>query len=243
MFFIIEFLAKLTLAPRKPVYLRRHWFDALVALIPIAGILRVIESAILAPLIRLLLGKGEHPQLTILAKRKLDQLAIISALIILIAAVLAYMFENGARGSPIQSFGDALWWAAATATTVGNQLYPVTVPGEILAFCLMLFALVVFSYLTSSIASAVIGGDAASAQADPESAQSAAQADEGQAGCATQLAQQATQSDQAAQAAQQGAQAARQDGHAGQGSIQITLSADELATLRAILARAGGQTS
>jgi len=49
---------------------------------------------------------------------------------------------------------------AATVTRVANQLYPVTTGGEIVAFLLMVYAVVVFAYLASSMASALIGGDA-----------------------------------------------------------------------------------
>ncbi len=62
---------------------------------------------------------------------------------LLLAAVLEYILENGASGGTITTFGQALWWGAATVTRVANQLYPVTTGGEIVAFLLMVYAIVV----------------------------------------------------------------------------------------------------
>src|SRR5579883_1247853 len=111
-FFIVEFLTKLALAPHKPTYLRCHWFDGVVALLPVCGVLRLIEVLLISPLLNLLRGEEVHPHLAILAKRKLGKLALISVLVILIVACLGYIFESGAKGATINTFGDALWWAA-----------------------------------------------------------------------------------------------------------------------------------
>jgi voltage-gated potassium channel len=242
-FFLGEFVAKFALAPHKPTYLRRHWVDALVALLPVCGVLRLIEVVLISPLIRVVRGEKPHPHLAILAKRKLDKLALTSVLVILIAACLAYIFENGAKGSPIQTFGDALWWAAATATTVGNQLYPVTIPGEILAFALMLFAIGVFSYLTSSLASALIGGDADETAKDSDRSDTSSQ-DQGAQGSPAPAQPGAKGVGPANTASAPSASAAAplsQPSHNGAGSV--TLSPDEIAALRALLDRVARDAS
>jgi voltage-gated potassium channel len=242
-FFIVEFGAKFALAPHKPTYLRRHWVDALVALLPVCGVLRLIEVVLISPLLRVIRGEKPHPHLAILAKRKLDKLALVSVLVILIVACLAYIFENGAKGSPIQTFGDALWWAAATATTVGNQLYPVTIPGEILAFALMLFAIGVFSYLTSSLASALIGGDADEAADDSDQSDTSgqAQASQGSPVPAQQGANRAGQTSAASAPRASAAATSSQPSHNGVGSV--TLSPDEIAALCALLDRVARDAS
>ncbi len=239
-FFIVEFVAKFALAPHKPTYLRCHWVDALVALLPICGVLRLIEVVLISPLIRVVRGEKPHPHLAILAKRKLDKLALISALVILIVACLAYIFENGVKGSPIQTFGDALWWAAATATTIGNQLYPVTIPGEILAFALMLFAIGVFSYLTSSLASALIGGDADEAADESDQSDTSSQ-DQGAPTLSQQGAKGAGQAD--ATAAPSASAAATSSQPSPNGAGGVTLSPDEIAALRALLDRVARDAS
>lgn len=170
--FALEFLIKLVLSPRKTHYLRRHWPDVIVVIFPFIGFLRLLAA--IPPIIRLIVvGPWDvEPYLRILRRRKLGKLIIISAIVLLIAATLEYLFEAGARGATIHSFGDAVWWAAATVTTIANELYPVTPGGEIVAFLLMLYAVGFFSYLTSSLVSVLVGGDA---QRDVTAAQGAEQ--------------------------------------------------------------------
>jgi voltage-gated potassium channel len=136
----------------------------LFGLVPFVGIVRLIPplKTLGAILIRLVLPERvmpEGPYVVALKKRQLGRLALVSAFVILIAGVLASYFESGARGASIHGFGDAVWWSAATATTVANQLYPVTTGGEIVAFALMVYAICIVAYLMSSLASILVAGD------------------------------------------------------------------------------------
>jgi voltage-gated potassium channel len=125
---VLQLVAQLILAPNKGLYLRRHWADVLAVVFPFVGVLKVV------PLVRTLLvvrlavfgGRGVGGYLAVLKKRHLGRLALVSALVVLIAAALEDICEVGAPGSTITTLGAALWWAAATLTTVGSQLYPVT---------------------------------------------------------------------------------------------------------------------
>ncbi|MDP8922010.1 MAG: potassium channel family protein [Chloroflexota bacterium] len=68
------------------------------------------------------------------------------------AATLVYLAERGGEGT-IQTFPDALWWAAATITTVGyGDVYPMTPAGRGVAFLLMLVGISVFGLLTARVA-------------------------------------------------------------------------------------------
>ncbi len=61
--------------------------------------------------------------------------------------------ERDGRG-PIQSFGDALWWALETITTVGyGDMYPATVEGRFVAVGLMLSGIAVIGVVTATFAS------------------------------------------------------------------------------------------
>jgi voltage-gated potassium channel len=57
------------------------------------------------------------------------------------------MFEVDAPESRITDYGEALWWAAATITTVGAATEPVTLGGRIVALALMLAGLVLLGYV------------------------------------------------------------------------------------------------
>ena len=64
--------------------------------------------------------------------------------------------ERG-HGGPIESFGDALWWAMATVMTVGyGDMYPVTAAGRLIATALMIAGIAVLGVVTASLASWLI---------------------------------------------------------------------------------------
>ena len=162
--FFLEFVAKFALAPVKRRYLRRHWLDVLVVLLPFLKFLRlarVLRATRALPVLRLLIfgGRGSESTLALLKRRRLGQLAIVSAMVVLIGAAAGFLLEADAPGSQIESFGDALWWAAALVTTVGSDLNPVTTGGRIVSFALMLYAIGVFSYFIGSIASVLVESD------------------------------------------------------------------------------------
>jgi voltage-gated potassium channel len=170
--FFVEFAVKFALAPSKRHYLRRHWLDALVVLVPFLRflrILRVLRVTRALPVFRLLVfgGRGSEGVLVLLKRRRLGQLALISVLVILIGAAVGFMLENEAPGSRMETFGDALWWSASLVTTVASEIYPVTPGGRILGFLLMLYAVGIFSYFIASIASVLVDMDARQAPEEP----------------------------------------------------------------------------
>ena len=70
----------------------------------------------------------------------------------LAGALLEYYVERDAGG--VSSFGDALWWAVVTATTVGyGDLSPVTSTGRVIAVVLMFVGIGVIGAFTATIAS------------------------------------------------------------------------------------------
>ena len=163
--FFVEFAVKFALAPTKRSYLRRHWLDALVVLVPFLRflrVLRVLRATRALPLFRLLVfgGRGSEGALLLLKRRRLGQLALISMLVILIGAAMGFMLEAGGPGGQVDSFGDALWWSAALVTTVGSEINPVTTGGRIVGFLLMLYAVGIFSYFIASIATVLVELDA-----------------------------------------------------------------------------------
>jgi voltage-gated potassium channel len=157
--FFVEFAAKFALAPVKRHYLREHWLDALIVLLPFLKILRlaqVLRATRALPAFRLLVygGRGSQSTLALLRRRRLGQ--------------LGFLIEGGAPGSPIEDFGDALWWSAALVTTIGSELYPVTAAGRILGFVLMIYAIGIFTYFIGSVASVLVAFDAGRTQKKPD---------------------------------------------------------------------------
>jgi voltage-gated potassium channel len=63
-------------------------------------------------------------------------------------------FEQHAQGSTIHNFGDALWWATVTVTTVGyGDKTPTSAGGRRVALVLMLVGIGLIGALTATVAS------------------------------------------------------------------------------------------
>ena len=77
---------------------------------------------------------------------------------IVYAASLAILeAERGQPHSEINTFGDALWWAMTTVTTVGyGDLSPVTATGRMVAVALMLAGITLLGIVTATLASWIV---------------------------------------------------------------------------------------
>lgn len=163
-FFAGSFALELLLANDRGRFLRNNWLRAITVAIPFIAFLRilaVLRFAQWSAYVRVfLLGRRTgSPAMTILRRRHLGQLAVMSVLVVAISAGIEYLVESGSSGANIETLGDALWWAAATLTTIGSPNYPVTPGGRIVAFLLMLYAVSVFTYFVASLASVLVGHD------------------------------------------------------------------------------------
>jgi voltage-gated potassium channel len=77
-----------------------------------------------------------------------------AAMLVFVGALAVPDVEQSAPDAKIVTFGDALWWAITTITTVGyGDLYPVTPLGRIVAAALMMSGIAVLGVVTASIAS------------------------------------------------------------------------------------------
>lgn len=77
-----------------------------------------------------------------------------SLLLIYLCSLAMYDAERGAEGGTVRNFGDALWWAAATVTTVGyGDQYPVTVRGRLVAVVLMTLGISLIGFITATTTS------------------------------------------------------------------------------------------
>lgn len=77
--------------------------------------------------------------------------------IIFCASLAVLDAERGRPGAIIVSFGDAVWWAVTTVTTVGyGDLYPVTTEGRLIAVGLMVAGIALIGVVTASVATWLI---------------------------------------------------------------------------------------
>ncbi|MEX2081174.1 MAG: ion channel [Dehalococcoidia bacterium] len=154
--FAVDFTLKMAVAPHRLVYLRRHWLEAAMVALPFLRPLRAFRVLRLAR-VGVALGLNVH-LFQDLAEQKGTRLVVVMVLLILVfGATLTLLAERQDEASNITEFGDALWWAATTMTTVGyGDRYPVTPMGRGVAVALMLFGIAALSALTATIAAYLV---------------------------------------------------------------------------------------
>jgi voltage-gated potassium channel len=145
--FVVDLLVRVVLAPDWRRYLLRHWFDVLVVALPLLRPLRLLR---LVPLLRVLNRRAT----TGLRGRLAVYVAGGAALLALCGALTVLDAERANPEANIVSFGDAIWWAAATMTTVGyGDRYPTTNVGRLAAVALMVSGIAVLGVVTATLAS------------------------------------------------------------------------------------------
>ena len=66
--------------------------------------------------------------------------------------------ERNSPDANIKTFGDGLWWAATTVTTVGyGDRFPTTPLGRLIAVVLMLVGIALLGVITATIATWFVG--------------------------------------------------------------------------------------
>lgn len=159
--FVLEYTIKLFVSTDKRLYIRTHWIELAIALVPFLRILRILRIARLTrgvALLRLFLfGHVSIGELEKVLSRRISYLIVLSAVVILIGSTGAYILES-TRTGPIQNFGDSLWWAASLVVgTESSDMYPVTTGGRILGVMLLAYSTSIFAFLAASIAAFFIG--------------------------------------------------------------------------------------
>ena len=181
--FIFDFSIKFILAPRKLIYIKQHWLIVLSLLIPALRIFRIIR--VIQPLrsihgvrglqlLRITIGTNRGMRLfgASVQRRGLGYVVGLTVIVTLIGSAGIYAFEREVPNGIITDYGIALWWTAMVMTTIGSDYFPKTAEGRILCFFLALYAVVVFGYLTATLATFFIDRDAESDDAELASAKS-----------------------------------------------------------------------
>jgi voltage-gated potassium channel len=148
--FVLDYAARLFLAERRAQFVGRHIVDLLVIALPILRPLRLLR---LVMLLQMLNRRAADS----LRGRVITYVAGATGLIIGCAGLAILDAERGHPGANINNYGDALWWALTTITTVGyGDRYPVTTEGRLVAAGLMLAGIALLGVVTAAIASWLI---------------------------------------------------------------------------------------
>lgn len=154
--FGVEYVVKLRLAVDRGRFFRHHLLDLAVVAVPILRPLRLAQLFRVVRLERviLVLGNGLRRAKSLLTHHGLHFVLLAVTVIVFAAAALESVLERHAPGSTIHNYGDGLWWAIVTVTTVGyGDKVPVTGGGKFVAVALMLTGIGLVGFLTASVAS------------------------------------------------------------------------------------------
>jgi len=92
----------------------------------------------------------------LIAKEELILFLFVAAIILYLAGVGIYYFENPVQPDKFASVFHSLWWAVATLTTVGyGDVFPITAGGKVFTFFVLVVGLGVVSVPAGLIASAL----------------------------------------------------------------------------------------
>ncbi|BBY66790.1 potassium channel family protein [Mycolicibacterium helvum] len=148
--FVIDYVARLVLAEHRLRWFVRHLLDLLVVVLPLMGPLLLLRLVALVGALQRAIGDA--------IRGRVAAYTAFSAVLLVYAASLAVLqVERPATGANITNFGDAVWWAISTITTVGyGDLYPVTVLGRSVAALLMIGGISMVGAITATIASWIV---------------------------------------------------------------------------------------
>ncbi len=160
--FVVDYVVKLVLAPKRLKWFFRHILDFLLVALPFLRPLRLMRVAMVWTSVHRVGGRTLRGRLSIYT--------IGSALLLVFVASLAVLeAERNASGSNIHNFGEAVWWSFVTITGVGyGDFEPVTVEGRVVAVGLMVAGIALIGVIAATLATWLIS--AVQVQEEKESA-------------------------------------------------------------------------
>jgi len=144
--FAADLIYGLSTAESKKKYLKKHPLEVAAVVLPFLRPLRLMRVISIGGLAIQKVAIGRQLGITI-------KVFLTSIFVAYISAVQITITERGAEGSNIKNFGDGLWWAVTTVTTVGyGDRYPTTTQGRFLAAATMIMGISLMGVITASVA-------------------------------------------------------------------------------------------
>ncbi len=142
--FAVDYGVRLWLSRDRRTFLRSHKLDLAAVALPALRPLRLLTMI-------KVLNRNAGP---LLRGKVTAVMVAVASLLILLSSIAILDAERGRQGANIETFGDALWWAMATVTTVGyGDHYPVTTRGRLVAVVLMLTGISVIGVVSATFGS------------------------------------------------------------------------------------------
>jgi voltage-gated potassium channel len=147
--FIVDYFVRMHLSGHRMLFFRTNVIDLVSLAIPLLRPLLLLEYLGRLRFFRSGSGTSVRARLTLYTTGA-------AVLFIYVIALAVYACERHAPGATITSFGDAVWWALSTVSTVGyGDVVPVTIPGRTFAVMLMLGGIAIVGAATATIVSAM----------------------------------------------------------------------------------------
>jgi voltage-gated potassium channel len=145
--FAADYVTRLSLAPNRARWFVRHLFDLLVVTLPLLRPLRLLRLVLLIGALNKAVGHAIRGRVMIYTVAGVTLLVYVSSLAVLEA-------ERPNPHATIKTFGNAVWWAVTTITTVGyGDLSPVTITGRVITVLLMIGGISLVGAVTATLAS------------------------------------------------------------------------------------------
>lgn len=148
--FAVDLTVRTVMAPHRLAYLARHPIDVLAVIVPAFRSLRVLRVVTAG---QWLVRRGAR----LAVGRTVAAIVIAVAFLAFMGALAVLDAERGQPGANIENFGDGLWWAFVTMSTVGyGDAFPVTGQGEVVAVGMMIVGVGLLGVVSATLASGFI---------------------------------------------------------------------------------------
>lgn len=155
LFFALDFAVRLTLTPHKRSFLRTEWLDALLVIVPFLQPIRLVGAFLRIARLSAALNRTSTSVQHLMGRHKLYLAFAWATGLVLVASVVTPIVEPDS--SKLKSFGDGIWWALVTTTTVGyGDLVPESVTGRLIGALLMIVGISIIGLVSANIAALLL---------------------------------------------------------------------------------------
>jgi voltage-gated potassium channel len=148
--FVLDYIVNLSLARHRWRWFYSHLFDLAIVVLPMLRPLRLLRLVTILAVLQKTAGSAFRGRVSI-------YVAGAASLLVFTAALAVLDSERHAPGATITTFGNALWWAFVTITTVGyGDFTPITETGRLIAVGLMVGGIAMLGVVTATLASWIV---------------------------------------------------------------------------------------